>query len=192
MGDQLSGRTIRIRFRIGTDVAVGDMGWEIDNISFQGLSSPPFDELVVDDGECVFPVADAGQSKRIYPDTEYTLDGTNSFDPQGESLTYQWQQISGEPVTLGDATDGQPTFVAPASDQDLVFSLVVTNPQDYSSEPDTVVIRVREKYVGPLGPDGFTYEVEVQDRCGCSESASAILIVGVFGLARRRRRAIAS
>jgi hypothetical protein len=39
------GSTIRVRFRIGTDNAVGAGGWMVDNISFSGITNNPFTSL---------------------------------------------------------------------------------------------------------------------------------------------------
>ena len=52
LGTAFAGQTVRIRFRIGTDVVVGDFGWEIDNIAFQGITNLPFAEFVVDQEKC--------------------------------------------------------------------------------------------------------------------------------------------
>jgi large repetitive protein len=51
----LAGQTIRIRFRIGTDEAVGDFGWALDNLSFQGITNTPFSTLVADGPSCRQP-----------------------------------------------------------------------------------------------------------------------------------------
>ena len=46
------------------------------------------------------PVADAGENVTvILPETSTTLDGTLSNDPEGESITYDWEQVYG-PSTI--------------------------------------------------------------------------------------------
>jgi endoglucanase Acf2 len=46
------------------------------------------------------PIADAGENVTvILPETSTTLDGTLSNDPEGESLTYNWEQVYG-PSTI--------------------------------------------------------------------------------------------
>jgi MYXO-CTERM domain-containing protein len=52
MGKTLAGQKVKIRFRIGTDEASGMSGWEIDNISLQGITNKPFDAIVVDASTC--------------------------------------------------------------------------------------------------------------------------------------------
>ncbi len=48
LGTQVAGKTVRIRFRIGTDEATDAEGWKLDNIEFQGIDNEPF-WLLVDD-----------------------------------------------------------------------------------------------------------------------------------------------
>jgi Fungalysin metallopeptidase (M36)/PA domain len=50
--DHFAGKTVRVRFRIVTDNAYGATGWEIDNVSFQGITNTPFDGIVYDAGKC--------------------------------------------------------------------------------------------------------------------------------------------
>jgi hypothetical protein len=52
LGTALAGQTIRIRFRIGTDAAASDYGWEIDNIGFQGITNLPFSQFFADRSIC--------------------------------------------------------------------------------------------------------------------------------------------
>ncbi len=58
------------------------------------------------------PVAAA--SARVFgtTGTPIRLDGSASADPDRESLTYAWQQVSGEPVTLANAAAASPAFTA--------------------------------------------------------------------------------
>ena len=48
LGRELAGKTVQLRFRIGTDQGIGDYGWEIDNISLSGVVNAPFRALVDD------------------------------------------------------------------------------------------------------------------------------------------------
>ena len=52
LGMAFAGQTVRIRFRIGTDAAAADIGWEIDNIAFQGITNKPFAEFIADLAKC--------------------------------------------------------------------------------------------------------------------------------------------
>jgi MYXO-CTERM domain-containing protein len=52
LGDALAGKTVRIRFRLGTDAASGGDGWDIDEVSFSGIDGKPFPAQVADGGTC--------------------------------------------------------------------------------------------------------------------------------------------
>ena len=69
--------------------------------------------------------------------TFVTLSGEDSTDPHFQAISYQWQQLSGEPVTLSSTSDVDISFTTPQVDphqtKDLKFSLIVTNPQGLTS-----------------------------------------------------------
>lgn len=68
LGTTYQGQTVRIRFRIGTDVFVSDDGWEIDNIAFTGITNLPFPTIVPhdpvcdDDGDSIVDTSDCAPS----------------------------------------------------------------------------------------------------------------------------------
>ena len=61
-GTQLAGQTFKVRFRVGTDQAVGATGWTIDNVAFTGLDNTPFPTQVADTHSCTVSTSptDAG------------------------------------------------------------------------------------------------------------------------------------
>jgi hypothetical protein len=74
------------------------------------------------------PIANAGTSLAVQPNTLVTLNGSLSSDPAGLPLTYQWTQVGGNLVALTGATTVKPTFTAPSAiPQTLTFQLVVSN-----------------------------------------------------------------
>ncbi|MHC4624936.1 MAG: right-handed parallel beta-helix repeat-containing protein [Planctomycetota bacterium] len=85
------------------------------------------------------PVADAGpdQSMISIPSL-ITLDASGSFDLNGDSFTYSWQQLAGPQVDISDANGVSPTFT-PTQFAGYVFELVV-NDGFIDSVPDTVSI----------------------------------------------------
>lgn len=76
------------------------------------------------------PVADAGSPQTVNEGGLVTLDGTQSSDPDGDTLTFAWTQIAGPAVTLNLANPAQPTFAAPlvnTGGATLGFQLVVSD-----------------------------------------------------------------
>ena len=51
-GTQLAGTTFQLRFRIGTDAAVGGAGWDIDDLVVTGITNTPFPVVVADADAC--------------------------------------------------------------------------------------------------------------------------------------------
>ena len=50
LGTSLAGQTVRFRFRIGTDAAVGAAGWDIDDVELENIVETPFATVSADDG----------------------------------------------------------------------------------------------------------------------------------------------
>jgi hypothetical protein len=105
------------------------------------------------------PVADAGddQSVYIHIPTQIILDGSGSYDPDGDSLQYVWVQKAGTSVTLNNHTMVNPSFTIsrPANDVTLTFELSV-NDGNLSSVLDTVDVVVKP-LPGVKGPIGFFF-----------------------------------
>ena len=76
-----------------------------------------------------------------------TLNGASSFDPNDDTLSYTWTQISGFPVTLSNPNQAEPYFTAPKVmlEEQLVFQLIVDDGLG-DSTPEIVTINVRPSY----------------------------------------------
>jgi RHS repeat-associated protein len=87
------------------------------------------------------PTAVAGSDGIVPRNRVAFLDGSGSFDPEGNMPTYSWTLVSRPPgslSTLDNATSAFPSF-APDLQGDYVFRLVV-NDGVFDSPPDTVVV----------------------------------------------------
>jgi len=88
------------------------------------------------------PVADAGLS-RYGADDPVTLNGTGSYDPDGDPIIdYEWYQVSGPEVVISDADTATPVvsgFVQTRISQTVEIGLVVSDGQ-LASPADTVEV----------------------------------------------------
>ena len=90
------------------------------------------------------PVADAGADLEVEEGSPVILDGSHSYDPDGDELNYSWTQPDGQDVDLGTADEATLTFTAPpcsAENHTLTFQLMVDDGEDYS-EADEVEVTV--------------------------------------------------
>ena len=118
------------------------------------------------------PIANAGSSRRVHVNTLVTLNGSRSYDPDGDRLTYRWTQTKGPPVTLSNPTDVKPTFT-PKEAGTYTFCLVV-NDGKLNSAPAYVTITVRS--VVDLGT--FTHNGYVGTNVEISSAKKGILSRG--------------
>ena len=83
------------------------------------------------------PTANAGTNQSVDEQTNITLDGAGSSDPDGDTLTYTWTQTGGEAVTLANGSTSQASFDAPdvgiGSSTTLTFQLRVADPSGASN-----------------------------------------------------------
>jgi outer membrane protein OmpA-like peptidoglycan-associated protein len=84
------------------------------------------------------PVADAGPNQIGVAPGTITLNGSGSYDPDGGSLTYNWQQISGPSVTITNANAAVATFPASAN-QIYYFRLTVKDTAGLQASATTTV-----------------------------------------------------
>jgi hypothetical protein len=86
------------------------------------------------------PVADAGPDQNVITGATVQLDGSASYDPDGNSITYSWELVSkpqGSAAGLSNVNDERPTFVADVAGTYLV-NLTVSDGS--LSTTDSVVI----------------------------------------------------
>lgn len=98
------------------------------------------------------PVADAGKDQTVDENSAVVLDGSGSYDPDGDSLSYSWvQQPGGIPVSLTGADTATPSFIAPAvsGTTPLVFTLTVDDGYG-GSDSASVTVNVLDSASPPL------------------------------------------
>jgi hypothetical protein len=121
-------------------------------------STPATVDVVVKHGNRA-PIANAGTDINVPENAMVTLDGSGSYDPDNDAITYNWQQTAGAVVALDTTDPVHPKFtsrnVGPAGDS-LTFRLVVTDTaaastgSSLSSAPDTVNVHVQNVNQNPV------------------------------------------
>ncbi len=93
----------------------------------------------------LLPVADAGPDQQVDVGVLVQLDGSASYDPEGEAVAFEWwiESLPGASAAmLDDASVADPSFVADAEGE-YILGLVVDDGQEESS-PDYVTIEATE------------------------------------------------
>jgi len=100
------------------------------------------------------PIADAGSDQSVAEGGTVTLNGLNSYDPDGTITSVQWEQLSGDPlVDLTTPTDLTTDLTAPAVEAVLTFKLTVKDNDNLVSE-DTVNVTVTPAAVSAASSNG--------------------------------------
>jgi hypothetical protein len=88
------------------------------------------------------PIANAGSPQTVTVGTLVHLDGSGSYDPDGQTITYSWiiqARPAGSTATLSSQTSVQPTFTPDVAGS-YGIRLVVKDSRGLSSSPSTVTI----------------------------------------------------
>lgn len=126
------------------------------------------------------PLSDAGPDQTVNTGDAVKLDGSVSSDADGTIAAYSWIQLSGASVTLADRDTPTPGFTAPASPDNLIFQLSVTDNHGAQTK-STVTVTVNNAATPNSGG-------------GCSIRTSAAfdpilpLLLGLLMLGLLRRR----
>lgn len=86
------------------------------------------------------PIAEAGKSQTVYEGKTVTLNGANSYDSDGDNISYYWTSLNDD-IQLSSHTLQKPTFLAPEVDESTtyIFKLVVNDGIANSVEDITYV-----------------------------------------------------
>ncbi|MFT3838765.1 MAG: myxosortase-dependent M36 family metallopeptidase [Myxococcaceae bacterium] len=158
-GSALAGKSVRVRFRAASDSNSRAAGWEVDDIAFGGIVNLPFPKLLAN--KCTAaqtnrkPVASIAAFAPMPERTQGTLTGS-ATDADGDTLTYQWTQVSGVAVTLDTPNQAVTTFTAPdvpAAGGSAVFALTAFDGTAYSS-PVTRTVNITNVDRAPTAAAG--------------------------------------
>ncbi len=162
-------------------------------------------ELAVDDGRAVAtdalvitveapntgPVANAGADTTVDPGDLVVLNGSLSYDPEGDPLSYTWRLVTSPPgssASLADPGTALPSFTADVAGS-YVIELVVSDGSQ-SSNPDQVRVTAQE----PSSGDCLSCETmgtELRRRADRGQMVGAVLLLALPVLTARwqkRRR----
>jgi hypothetical protein len=134
--------------------------------------------LVVNDGELLSaqsqinvtitnvnqpPVADAGAAQRVSAGVPVSLDGSASYDPDGDVLTYAWTQVAGIAVDVTGTTTARPAFVSPVVGAHTVLTFELTVSDGSAIATDRVDITVDPANQSPVADAGADQTVRSGD-----------------------------
>jgi len=94
------------------------------------------------------PIANAGPDQSITVGSFIILDGSKSFDPDGDTSIYHLWYFTSKPkgsnAQLSDPTSIMPTFIVDKTG-DYIIELIVTDSKGSQSQPDSVTITTTAK-----------------------------------------------
>jgi alpha-tubulin suppressor-like RCC1 family protein len=120
------------------------------------------------------PTASAGTDQVVGENVTVTLDGSNSYDPDADIVSYAWVQTDGPSVALSDAGAAKPTFTSPIvgmAGASLSFQLTVTDATDLTSTATTIV-NVSWSNAPPVAKAGPNQHVDEEELVTLDASAS--------------------
>ena len=117
-GQSLNGNQVKFRFRIASDTNTVADGWLIDDVTVDSITTSLFSDVVAGDSVAcdnrapiVTAVTDVERIVREGISVSMSVEAT---DPNGDALTYSWEQTSGPTVTLAGSNTAAISFTSPS------------------------------------------------------------------------------
>jgi hypothetical protein len=121
------------------------------------------------------PLADAGLDIAVVPGMSVELDGSNSADPEGDTLTYLWNIVSGPDgnnASLDDTLVAQPNFDSGSVTGNFEVALTVSD--GISEDSDTVSITVANPCLLLNGSVSYSYNGVITSCTGICSIFTAV------------------
>jgi hypothetical protein len=129
------------------------------------------------------PVANAGPNQVVNENTTVALVGAGIDSDPNDTLSYLWRQTDGPAVILSNRSSTNPTFIAPIvpSDNELKFSLTVTDDKGATSNLTGVTVTIKHINRPPIADAGTDQAVNAQDIEGAPSSKEQYSFVRAWG-----------
>lgn len=172
----------------------GDSDVDIHDFKFNTtIINDLTDGMITVIGGDQLPVADAGEDFSVNEDEQATLDGSNSYDPEGENITFEW--ITPDEIVLNDNNISQPEFTAPQVTEDTEFTLtLIVNDGNHNSLPDEIIVTVLEVAgnddvpqfvknvaIESISPNPFNPETKISFLVPAEETELELVIYSIRG-----------
>ena len=155
-----------------TIVADAEGYFELELIVNDGIIDSDPDFMMINTmNENTAPIADAGDDQAVQLGMPTLLDGSGSFDSDGDPLTYRWEILSKPDSSV--ATLNNPTSVSPSIEFDVLGDYVIqliVNDGTINSAPDTVMFA--HENMRPIADAGIDQAANTGDPVSLDGSAS--------------------
>src|SRR5262249_46463986 len=146
LGSGFAGKTVKIRFRSGSDgggIATGFLpGFLLDDIAVTGITNTPFSTVTAEGLKRKPSAVSPGPSQTSNERDQAQLAGT--YTQATGTPTLLWTQVSGPAITLSDPTKANPTFTVPEVTADTVATMKFTVTGISGSGSSTVDLTIKD------------------------------------------------